>query len=47
LVWRGWSVSTLHPASNPQQEQRAVTKAVGEILKLFPTYVLVTKGESL
>jgi hypothetical protein len=45
LVWRGWSVSALHPASSPQEEQEIIDRAVGEILRQFPPYALAEKGD--
>ena len=38
LIWRGWSVSDLHRAVDPQQEQEKIAWAVRTILEHYPPY---------
>ena len=38
LVWRGWSISAVHPQAGPEEEQENINRAVEEILKRFPPY---------
>ena len=38
LIWRGWSVSDLRRAVDPQQEQEKIVWAVRTILEHYPPY---------